>query len=117
VARVAAVVPDLLFGSNVQGALRAGGHEVALLGGVDALRGAAECDVVVLDLTADADARLADLAAARPPGVPVLAFYSHVEQDVRTAAEAAGVDMVVPRSRMNREGPVLVDRLSRRPAS
>jgi hypothetical protein len=117
VARVAAVVPDLLFGSNVQGALRAAGHEVALLGAVAALPGAGECDVIVLDLTADAEARLAELSAARPAGVPVLAFYSHVEHDVRTAAEAAGVDLVVPRSRMNREGAALVERLSRPRAS
>jgi hypothetical protein len=43
--------------------------------------------------------------------VPTLAFYSHVEQDVRQAAEEAGIDRVVPRSRMAREGAALVDRL------
>jgi hypothetical protein len=48
---------------------------------------------------------------APPPGVPSLGFYSHVEQDVRQAAEAAGYDLVVPRSRMNREGAALVERL------
>jgi hypothetical protein len=44
--------------------------------------------------------------------VPTLAFYSHVEADVKTAAEEAGFDLVVPRSRIAREGAaVLVDRL------
>ena len=43
--------------------------------------------------------------------MPSLGFYSHVEQDVRQAAEAAGYDLVVPRSRMNREGAALVERL------
>jgi hypothetical protein len=43
--------------------------------------------------------------------VPVLAFYSHVEGDVRERAEAAGFDLVVPRSRMAREGASLADRL------
>jgi hypothetical protein len=32
VARVAALVPDLLFGSKVQAALQAAGHDVSLLG-------------------------------------------------------------------------------------
>jgi hypothetical protein len=95
VARVALVSPDLLFGSKVEGALRAAGHEV--------VRGT-EGDVVVVDLTQG--------EVPRPPeGAPTLGFYSHVEQDTRRAAEAAGYDLVVPRSRMNREGPQLVERL------
>nr|MBA3747792.1 hypothetical protein [Solirubrobacterales bacterium] len=36
-----------------------------------------------------------------------LAFYSHVDADVRTRAIAAGFDLVVPRSRMAREGAAL----------
>ena len=40
-----------------------------------------------------------------------LAFYSHVEQETRERAEAAGFDLVVPRSRMAREGAALVSRL------
>ena len=49
---------------------------------------------------------------ARPHGVPVLAFYAHVEADVKQLAEEAGFELVVPRSRMAREGAALVDRLS-----
>jgi hypothetical protein len=109
VARVVAFIPDLLFGSNVQGALGAGGHEVELVGTLDA---GVDADVLVVDLTADALARIEQAAAARPPGVPVLAFYSHVEADVKRQAENAGFELVVPRSRMAREGAALVDRLS-----
>jgi hypothetical protein len=43
--------------------------------------------------------------------VKVLAFYSHVEADVRAQAEQAGFDLVIPRSRMAREGAALVGRL------
>ena len=89
------VCPDLLFGSRVEGALRAAGHEVVRSG---------EGDVAVVDLTQGE-------VPEPPPGMPSLGFYSHVEQDVRRAAEEAGYDMVVPRSRMNREGPALVERL------
>ena len=100
VARVALLCPDLLFGSRLRSALEQAGHEV--------LPAEAEADVLVVDLTDDADARVAAAAGA---AVPVLGFYAHVEQDVRKAAEAAGFTRVVPRSRMAREGPALVEAL------
>jgi hypothetical protein len=99
-ARIALLCPDLLFGSKVRGALRAAGHDVVAPD--------APADLLVVDLTADVEERL---QAAREAGVPTLAFYSHVEQDVRRAADDAGVTRVVPRSRMAREGAALVDRL------
>jgi hypothetical protein len=97
VARIALLSPDLLFGSKVQGALRAAGHEV--------VSPDAAADLLVVDLTADAEERL---GAVREAKVPTLGFYSHVEQDVRRAAEEAGIDRVVPRSR---EGAALVGQL------
>jgi hypothetical protein len=101
VARVGLVSPDLLFGSKVEGALRAAGHDV--------VRGTEGVEVVVVDLTQG--------EVPPPPGdAPALGFYSHVEHDVRQAAEAAGYDLVVPRSRMNREGPALVERMLARGA-
>jgi hypothetical protein len=100
VARIALLCPDLLFGSKVEGALRAAGHEVVAAD--------APADLLVVDLTADAKARL---NAVRDAGVPTLGFYSHVEQDVRRSAEEAGITRIVPRSRMAREGPALVDGL------
>jgi hypothetical protein len=103
VARIALLCPDLLFGSKVEGALRAAGHEVHQVPEPAAASGA---ELLVIDLTSDAEARLRDL-----PGIPMLAFYSHVEQDVRQAADAAGVTKVVPRSRMAREGAELVESL------
>jgi hypothetical protein len=44
--------------------------------------------------------------------VRTLAFYSHVDVEVRERAERAGFDLVVPRSRMAREGADLVERLA-----
>ena len=113
-ARVVAVFDDLLLGSNVLGALRAAGHVAELV--ADPSRvvpdGAA---VLVVDLGAGFDGvalveRLragGELGATRTLGV-----YSHVHHDVRRRAEAAGFDLVVPRSRMAREGPALVERLA-----
>jgi hypothetical protein len=99
-ARVALLCPDLLFGSKLQGALRAAGHEPVAPG--------EDADVLVVDLTDDVDARIAQAADA---GIPRLAFYSHVEQDVRRRADEAGFERVVPRSRMARETAGLVESL------
>lgn len=111
-ARVLAYVPDLLFGSNVLAQLSAAGHEVVLVADAESMRhslpGAA---AIVVDLTADAPERIEHVREARPPDVKVLAFYSHVEADVRERANGAGLDLVVPRSRMAREGGRLLDGL------
>ena len=104
-ARVVAVVPDLLFGSKVRGMLAAAGHEVELVGSADEARSRA-ADVVIVDLTAGEPD-----ATGIVGRVPTLAFYSHVEADVRARAEEAGYDLIVPRSRMAREGADLVERL------
>jgi len=111
VARVVALVPDLLFGSRLVSALGEAGHEVELVSSADDVRarvGAA--DVLVVDLTADAAAGIALVGELRP-AARTLGFYSHVEADVRRAAEEKGYDLVVPRSRMHREGPKLVESL------
>ena len=116
-ARVVAHVPDLLFGSKVQGMLGAGGHDVALVGNEPAVRGALDgADVLVVDLTADDIAGIALLEALQADDLvadtKTLAFYSHVDADVRRRAIEAGFDLVVPRSRMAREGAALVDGLA-----
>jgi hypothetical protein len=111
-ARVVAFIPDLLFGSNVLGALQAAGHEPVLVSDADALmRELPGAQVLIVDLTADAGERLEQLEPVPLEGVRTLAFYSHVEVDVRAQAEQAGFDLVIPRSRMAREGASLVSRL------
>jgi hypothetical protein len=111
-AHVLAFIPDLLFGSQVQGSLRAAGHTVDLVGDGDGVRsGLSGADVLVLDLT-DEPACRAGLLQSLPPdalaSVHTLAFYSHVDADARRIAERAGFDTIVPRSRMAREGASLV---------
>jgi hypothetical protein len=102
---IAAFIPDLLFGSNVVASLTAAGHEVRL---VSTPEGSQDADALIVDLTFNAPERIAALPEKRPP---TLAFYSHVEVDVRRLAERAGIELVVPRSRMAREAPALVQRL------
>jgi hypothetical protein len=101
-ARIAAVVTDLMLASRVRTSLEASGHEVeqdtALPDELDGI------DLVVADLDVAAPEALSDL------DVPVIGFYSHTDVETKTRAEDAGLTMAVPRSRMARELPELVER-------
>src|SRR5262249_48126908 len=104
VARVIAISSDLLLGSKVEATLTAARPEVTLS---PALAEAPlnDADLLVADLEVENPEALVGL------GIPVLAYYSHVDVDIKRAADAAGVDLVVPRSRMARELPDLVNQL------
>jgi DNA-binding response OmpR family regulator len=114
-ARVALLCPDLMFGSRVEEALRAAGHEVTRYDVEDVARTAIDggSDALVLDLTADefdAAALVESLRTdGRLDGTVTVGFYPHVQQEVRRRADEAGVDVVVPRSRMAREGAAVVE--------
>jgi hypothetical protein len=110
-------IPDLLFGSRVQAALLADGHTVELIGDAGAVRDALTgATVLVVDLTDERfqGAELVESLSADGSlnEIRTLAFYSHVDVDARHRAEGAGFDLVVPRSRMAREGAQLVGRLA-----
>ncbi len=125
-ARVLALIPDLLFGSRVQGALAAAGYEVELVANEQLLRerlvGGAGLvldapAVLLVDLTnpdLDGPALVESLSAdgTLTQTTRTLGFYAHVDASAREHAERAGFDLVVPRSRMAREGPQLVARLA-----
>lgn len=125
-ARVLVLTRDLLFGSQVQGALTLAGNQVELVGDESVLKerlavsgegakqdaGAATAAVLVVDLT-DGELDGAGIVPAlreqgRLGATRTLAFYSHVEIAARESAERAGFDLVVARSRMAREGAKLV---------
>lgn len=103
-ARVLSISSDLMLGSKVQETLKAAGHEVVASASIE--EGTWDgVDLIVADLDAENGEALVGL------GMPVLGYYSHVDVATREAAEAAGVDLVVPRSRMARELPALAERL------
>lgn len=115
-ARIALLCPDLLFGSKVEGGLRIAGHTVNRFDSEEPLRVAASFhDLLVVDLTAeglDGPSLVESMRANDELGpVPTLGFYSHVDQETRRRAEAAGFSRVVPRSRMAREMAALVEGL------
>lgn len=103
-ARIVSIANDLMLASRVDTALTAAGHNVILARSL-AEASLDEAELLVADLDVENPEALVGL------GVPVLGYYSHVDAETRQAAEAAGVDLVVPRSRMNRELPALVERL------
>jgi hypothetical protein len=101
-ARIAALVADLMLASRVRTSLEASGHEVEQDSTLpDELDG---IDLVVADLDAVSPEQLAEV------GVPVIGFYQHTDVDMKKRAEEGGLALAVPRSRMVRELPELVER-------
>ena len=103
-ARVVSIATDLMLASRVDAGLTAAGHHVVLAQSVE---GAPldEAELIVADLD------VADPQELAATGVPTLGYYSHVDVETKRAADAAGIDLAVPRSRIVRELPQLVDRL------
>ena len=103
-ARVVAVATDLMLASKVEATLGAAGHEVKLSPSLQEAP-LEEVDLLVADLECENPEALVGL------GIPVLGYYPHTDVDLKRTAEAAGVDLVVPRSRLARELPELAGRL------
>lgn len=101
---VLAVVPDLMLSSKVSAMLTAAGHEVKTISAAPEPEGF-PYDLVVCDLEATDPVEISALPA------PAIGFYSHVDVETRDRGREAGLELVIPRSRMARELPHLVDRL------
>jgi len=105
--RVVAVLNDLIFETKIRLTAQALGVEITVVRSLAAL--AAELDrvrpsLLIVDLnTAGVDAVAAgNLHMPRPY---VVAFVSHVDQDLAKQAAEAGADQVLPRSRFTIELP------------
>jgi len=96
VARVALRIPDLMLHSRVLEIARAGGHEIVT----------EDPEVLIVDVM-EVDAE--EVVGQAPA---LLGVFAHTQPDVRDRALAAGFDLVVPRSRMVREGADLISRTS-----
>ena len=66
------------------------------------LAAATDADLVVVDLARPGHL---EALADRPPGVEVVGFGPHVDDDLLTRAGAAGCDRVLPRSQFFRRWP------------
>lgn len=103
-AHVLSISNDLMLGSKVEAQLAAAGHQVTTSPSIEENTWDG-VELIVADLDVENPEALVGL------GMPVLGYYSHVDVETKEAAEAAGVDLVVPRSRMARELPALAERL------
>ena len=104
-ARIIALAPDLMFASRIEATLGAAGHEVQLAGSMGEAAALERADLLVCDLDREPPDAVVGL------GIPVLGYYSHVNAETKAAANAAGIDLAVPRSRMAREMEALAERL------
>ena len=110
--RVIAAVSDMLFASKIRGTAEQLNVTVDFARTEDGLFDYAKAEVpslIILDLH---DTRLDPLALAarlksdeRLRGVPLVAFFSHVETELQRKALEAGVEHVLPRSVFTRRLP------------
>ncbi len=114
--KIVALVPELFFASKVEATLVGVGYDVKVLTRVDQVKVAVGggADLLIVDLASglvDLDTISAELEALKNDRLKVLGFFSHVQPKVRKRALEADFDLVVPRSRMAREMPNLVNTL------
>ncbi len=102
--KVVAVLSDLLFTVKIQEAAKRAGVDAVFVNlQADALRLAKEKPaLMILDLN-DAKAEplrlIAELKGSEETkGIPLMGYVSHVQVEVRRAAQEAGCDVVVARS-------------------
>ncbi len=108
-ATVVAWPADLMFGARIRSAAQNTGTPVRLVRAADELVEAVRQErprlaIVDLDARGDPVAAIARLKAEpASAGVPVLAYASHVREDVMAAARAAGAERVVARGLFARD--------------
>lgn len=116
-AAIVAVVDDVFFVGKLQGTARQAGVALATTTAarldLESLRREPPT-VVIVDLNA-ASADPVELirrlkAAPELAGVPVVGFFSHVQVELQRAAQAAGCDQVLPRSKFVALLPELLKR-------
>jgi CheY-like chemotaxis protein len=111
--RVVAVVPDLFFAVRISAAAEEIGVPLEIVAPEAALATirTALPALLVLDLHAPGDPLALVRALRAEPAtraLHVLGFYAHVDQALREAALAAGVDEALPRSAFTRRLPALL---------
>jgi len=97
------VVPDLFFATRIAETARTAGVTLVACRAGEALEvcRAERPDLLIVDLQGRDDPIAVVCVLKADPAlreIPVVGFYSHVDQETRRAAEAAGVDPVLPRS-------------------
>ncbi len=114
-ANVLSVATDLMFTSKISGTARAVGLTAATVSNLAALRAAlasGDVKVVFVDMSMPTEITCDAIAASREVATTI-AFYSHVQTQLREAAESAGAHEVMPRSRFVTELPEMLERIAK----
>ena len=111
--RVLGVLDDLLFTVKIADAAKRNGLQTQFVKSeVDALAAAAEGPMlIILDLNANSVEPIALITKLKEQGkVPVIAFVSHVQGELKQRAHEAGADMVMARSAFSTNLPQILKR-------
>lgn len=116
--RIVALIPDLMFGVRVRDVLHQLGYTAVVVETAAAAHTALHPDLALLivDLRSPIDTVQPLIVATKAldPGIPVLAFGSHVDVARQQAARAAGCDRVVANSKFSADLAPLVTTMARR---
>lgn len=109
---VVALVTDLFFATKIKSTADALGTPLKAVRKLDDLDAAltAGATLAIIDMNADGVDHVEAIrrckSAASPPRV--IAYLSHVQKDLATAAQSAGADQIMPRSAFSAQLPDLL---------
>jgi DNA-binding NarL/FixJ family response regulator len=115
--RCIAVVSDLIFATRITGTARKAGATCEIVRDENALQetlGSVDPRVVIVDMNCDGVSAEGAIRTAKSvcPDARVVAYYSHVQTELKEQAQAAGADDVWPRSLFVQQLPGLFTAMS-----
>ena len=114
--RIVAAMDDLFFMVKVKDAAKKAGAEIEFVKTFDSAVGKAKSGaaLLIVDLNSAAVEPLRLIqevkSGAEPNGVPIVAFLSHVQVEVKQQAQEAGADLVVARSTFSDRLPEILQK-------
>jgi DNA-binding NtrC family response regulator len=119
-AQVVALVDDIFFQAKMLETAKQLGIELRVCSTPEALVAEAAkngTNLAIVDLNSRAKPLEAIVRMqATSPGIPVVAFLSHVQVDLANAARAAGCREVMPRSQFTRDLATILERAKSEPS-
>ena len=112
--RIAILVDDMFFAAKIRGAAQNAARDIVSVKSLEQLEKMLDDPpaMVILDLNSERVDGIAaiEVLKSKPAtkGIPVLGFLSHVQVDLKQAAESAGCDYVIPRSLFSMKLPDIV---------
>ena len=109
-----AIVSDMIFATRITGTAEKFGAECKIVINLNALQDALELEkpgTVLVDMNCDGITPEVVIRKVKShnPNIPVVAFFSHVQGELKERAIAAGADYVWPRSTFVQRLPQLLE--------